>query len=499
MAAAEHDNPGRDLVAYLASFAHDPLGFVMSCFPWGTGELANYYGSEPWQGEVLERLGRTLSPQQAVQEAIASGHGVGKSTLVAWIILWAMTTAVDTRGVITANTETQLRTKTWAELAKWHRLFTFRDLFTLEATRLFSIEKRRENTWRVDMVPWSERNPEAFAGLHNQGRRCFVIYDEASSIPDLIYETTEGFLTDQATERLWLICGNPTRSSGRFREAFDDRRWHKTQVDAREVSFTNKPQLEAWAEAYGDDSDFFRVRVRGVFPRVGSQEFIPIYLVAEARNRAVETTPYDPCVLGVDIARYGDDETVLVVRKGRDARSMPAVRLRGFDLMSIAARIVEVAEAYQCDAVFIDGTGLGGGVVDRCRQLRLTVIDINFGSRPANFDPVTRAERYANKRAEMWGSLRAWLATGAIEDVDELQQQLVGPSYGFNNRDEIQLERKEDMRKRGVASPDWGDALALTFAWPVVPNIDAGGPGPHRPVHQDDYDPFDPKNWGIAA
>ena len=488
-----------ELVRFLAGFARDPLAFVHAVFPWGTGELERREGPEPWQAAILGRLRDGLDPSRAIMEATASGHGVGKSALVAWMILWAMSTAADTRGVVTANTEVQLKTKTWAELAKWHRLFIGRELFRLEATSLSSIDPEHVRTWRVDMVPWSERNPEAFAGLHNQGRRVFMIYDEASSIPDIIWETSEGFLTDEDTERLWLVFGNPTRSTGRFRNAFDDPRWHTTQVDAREVSFTNKGQIAQWADAYGDDSDFFRVRVKGVFPRVGASEFIPAYLVAQARVAEAVSHRFDPCMIGVDVARFGDDETVLVVRKGRDARSIPAVRLRGMDTMAVAARVVEIATAYRADAVFIDGGGVGGGVVDRCRQLRLDVFDIQFGSKPANADLLARSERYANRRAEMWGALRAWLDIGAIEDSDQLSEQLVGPTYGFNGKDEIQLERKEDMKKRGVPSPDWADALALTFAWPVVPNQAAGGEGLHGDLKEDEYDPFDPKHWGIAA
>ena len=483
------------LIGYLGSFGKDPLGFVETLFGWGAGELEGCAGPEAWQRELLERIGRGLSPTSAIQEAIASGHGVGKSAVVSWIILWALTTAVDTRGVVTANTETQLKTKTWAELSKWHRLFTFRDLFKLEATALYATEELRSKTWRVDMVAWSERNPEAFAGLHNQGRRVFMIYDEASSIPDLIWETSEGFLSDEGTERLWLVCGNPTRSTGRFRECFEGGRWTTTQVDAREVGFTNKGQIGQWAEAYGDDSDFFRVRVKGVFPRVGSSEFIPSYLIAQARVREAEAQPFEPCILGVDVARYGEDESVIAVRKGRDARSVPALRLRGVDTMGLAARVVEMAQSLRADAIFIDGVGVGGGVVDHCRQLRLDVFDIQGSQKPANADVLSRSERYSNRRCEMWGALRAWLATGAIEDNEELAQQLVAPSYGFNQRDEIQLERKEDLRRRGVGSPDWADALALTFAWPVVPNLGAGGLAPQRALKEDEYDPFDAKLW----
>ena len=483
------DDLGR-LIDELSAFASDPYGFVCWAFPWGEGELFEQKGPERWQASLLKRVAG-LSLDAAIQEAVASGHGVGKSTLVSWIVLWAMSTATDTRGVVTANTETQLKTKTWVELAKWYRLFIGRPLFRLEATALFSVDPDRAKTWRTDMVAWSERNPEAFAGLHNQGRRVFMIFDEASSIPAIIWETASGFLSDANTERLWFAFGNPTKSTGRFREIFSDPSWHTTQVDAREISFTNKTQIASWERAYGEDSDYFRIRVRGVFPRTGESEFISAAVVAEAQARDAEAQRFDPLIIGVDVARYGSDESVLVVRKGRDAKSIQAQRLRGLDTMSLASRVVELAQSLRADAVFIDGGGVGGGVVDRCRQLRLAVHDIQFGARADRNDFVTEGERYANKRAEMWGALRAWLVTGSIEVDQELRDQLVGPTYAFNARDEIQLERKADMRARGVASPDWADALALTFAYPVMVNLDAGHEGPHRPMVEWEYNPFE--------
>jgi hypothetical protein len=483
-----------DLIEELAGYAADPLGFVQWAFPWGMGELSQRPGPEPWQAELLRRVGAGLSVDEALLEAVASGHGVGKSSLVSWLVLWAMSTATDTRGVVTANTETQLKTKTWVELAKWYRLFIARHLFKLEATSLFSVDADRQKTWRTDMVPWSERNPEAFAGLHNRGRRVFVIFDEASAIPTIIWETASGFLSDAQTQRLWFAFGNPTQSTGRFREAFNENSgWHTTQVDAREISFTNKQQIAAWERAYGADSDYFRIRVRGVFPRTGQSEFISAAVVAAAQARDGEPQRFDALVIGVDVARYGDDESVIVARKGRDARSIPAVRLRGLDTMQLAARVVELTQSLRADAVFVDGGGVGGGVIDRCRQLRLAVHDVQFGARADRSDFLSQGERYANKRAEMWGAMRAWLATGAIEDAEELRNQLVAPSYGFTSRDEIQLERKSDMRARGVPSTDWGDALALTFAYPVMPNLAAGGEGPHRPLVEIDYDPFAPE------
>jgi hypothetical protein len=476
----------------LQAYRGDPLGFVYAAFPWGEpGELEQLHGPEPWQRELLSRIGDRLSPDDAVLEAVASGHGIGKSALVAWIVLWAMSTAPDTRGVVTANTETQLKTKTWVELAKWYRLFLGRALFKLEATAIYSADPHHSRTWRTDVIAWSERNPEAFAGLHNRGIRAFVLMDEASAIPGIIWETVSGFLSDADTERLWLACGNPTKSTGQFRDCFrDGSLWHTTQVDARAVSFTNKPQIAAWARAYGEDSDYFRIRVRGVFPRSGESEFISAAEVMAAQGRDAVSQRFDPLIIGVDVARFGDDESVICVRKGRDARSIPAIRLRGLDTMQLAARVIEVSQALRADAVFVDGGGVGGGVVDRCRQLRMHVHEVQFGSKADRGDLLTQGERYANKRAEMWGALRGWLATGAIEEHEDLRNQLLAPSYCFNAQDAIQLERKADMRARGLPSPDWADALATTFAYPVMPNLDAGGEHPHKPLVEVEYNPF---------
>jgi hypothetical protein len=419
---------------------------------------------------------------------------VGKSALVSWIIKWAVDTKPDTRGVVTANTETQLKTKTWAELGKWHHLSLTRELFKLTATAYFHTE--HERTWRIDMVPWSERNTEAFAGLHNQGRRILVVFDEASAIPDVIWETTEGALTDRNTQIVWCVFGNPTRNTGRFKECFPgglfSRVWHSTQVDSRQISFTNHDQIGHWIDAYGDDSDFVRVRVKGAFPRIGEQEFISAEVVAEAIAREAACYGHEPLVLGVDVARYGDNETVIFIRKGRDAQTFPPVRLRGADVVTVATKVSEVSTQYNADAIFVDGGGVGGGVVDCLRNLHIHCFDINFGAKPDSVGYATGIEGtlYANKRAEMWGAMREWLRTGSIPQDQDLRAQLVGPTYTFNLRNEIQLERKEDMRKRGLMSPDLADALALTFAYPVQMHLGAGGQWNQKSKVESDYDPI---------
>mgnify|MGYP003704347191 FL=1 len=299
-----------ELFSWLASVKNDPLAFTMGAFPWGQSGtvLEKFSGPEEWAVKLMNQIRDGLiDTNTAIQIATASGHGIGKSATVAHLILWAFCTFPDTRGVVTANTETQLKTKTWAELGKWFNLCWFgREHFNLTATGLFSKDPERERTWRIDMIPWSEKNPAAFAGLHNQGKRILLVFDEGSEIPDIIWETAEGALTDSDTEIIWLAFGNPTRNTGRFRECFDGGKfadqWQHNQIDSRTVRITNKSRLNNWVTAYGDDSDFVRVRVLGQFPRKGLMEFFVAADIDAAMTREVYVDISDPLAVGVDVA-----------------------------------------------------------------------------------------------------------------------------------------------------------------------------------------------------
>lgn len=492
--------PSETFLEWLASVSDDPLAFVMGAFPWGEPgtRLEKFSGPEPWQEKLLLRIKAGLPLGRAIQEATASGHGVGKSACVSWIIIWALVTKPDTRGVVTANTETQLKTKTWSELGKWFYMFIGKEYFQLTATALFSKDPEHERTWRIDMVPWSERNTEAFAGLHNQGRRILVVFDEASAIPDVIWETTEGALTDANTEIIWCVFGNPTRNTGRFKECFPGgifaKAWHCNQVDSREISFTDKSQISRWIDAYGEDSDFVRIRVRGVFPRTGEMEFISAADVEAAMAREPTTDPLAPLALGCDVARYGQNESVIWFRKGRDGKTIPAQVYRGLNTVELSVKVQDAFNSYRCDGIFIDGGGVGGGVVDNVRAAHLYCYDVQFGGKDDVGGSVfgCPGERFANKRAAMWGALRAWLKVGALPNDPDLRSQLTGPTYTLNIRGEIQLESKEDMMRRGVESPDRADALALTFAYPIQSHAQAGGEGPHKKLNQTEheYDPY---------
>lgn len=480
------------LAEWLASVRNDPYAFVLGAYEWGVGELAKYPdGPDDWQVELLCRIrdGVTAvdaaiaeamhrgeeSKTFAVTEATTSGHGIGKSAVVAWIIDWAQSTEVDCKGVVTANTENQLKTKTWAELAKWHRLSITQTLFKMTATARFSIDPLHEKTWRIDMVPWSEKNTEAFAGLHNNGKRIIVIFDEASAIPDLIWEVTEGALTDKDTQIIWLVFGNPTKNSGRFRECFPGgrfaHRWNSRAIDSRTVRITNKIQLQAWVDDYGEDHDFVRVRVRGVFPRTDSISFIAMVDVEEAQARTPEGQSFAPVIIGLDVARFGPDNSVICFRQGRDAASRPWVRVNGQNTVAVARWAFEQYMRNNCAAMIVDTGGIGGGVYDQLELMGINVYSVDFSGSPDN----DSQERYLNKRAEMYGRTRDWIKKGGCLPRDDsraegkgLSYQLTAPTYTYQGDVKLQLESKKDIRRRLGISPDEADALAITFAYPYL-------------------------------
>lgn len=389
------------------------------------------------------------------------------SALVAWLILWAMTTHEDTRGVITANTDGQLKSKTWAELATWYNRFVAKDMFVYTATSLFSAQSGHERTWRVDAIPWSERNTEAFAGLHNHGKRILVIFDEASAIIDKIWEVTDGAMTDSDTEKLWVAFGNPTRTSGRFFDCFHKHRsvWNTRQIDSRSVVISDKKEIEKWREMWGEDSDFFKVRVKGEFPSASDAQFISTKIVEQAQRRIPNESVVRkaPVIIGVDPAWTGSDSLEIVMRQGPLYRHL-LTQGKNDDDARIAGIIARMQDQYKAAAVFID-QGYGTGIYSMGKLLGREWTLVSFAEKP---DDVY----YANKRAEMWASMKRWLQSdGVIDDDQQLADDLTGPEAFMNHSGRLQLESKDDMKKRGLASPNKADALALTFAYPVSASV----------------------------
>lgn len=465
---SEKQSAEQFLVDRMFELRDKPYEWVMYAFPWGEpgSELAGFDGPDEWQEALLLDIESGLKTvNEVLQLATMSGNGVGKSCLVAWLILWAMSTAPDTRGVVTANTDAQLRTKTWPELAKWYRLCIVKHWFKYEATSLFSVDKAHEKTWRFDMIPWSKSNPEAFAGMHNKGKRILIIFDEASGIENIIWETTEGALTDEDTQIIWAVFGNGTRNTGRFFDCFNRlrHRWICRHVDSRSVKVSNKTQLDEWLADYGEDSDFVRVHVKGLSPASSSLQFIPTDLVDKAKGKHLRVPQYDfaPKIIGIDNAWTGAAQTVIVLRQGLMSKVL-GVYPKNEDDVKMAGILARFDDENKADAVFIDfgyGTGLYSFGKNSGREHWHL---INFGGESSRADCL-------NKRAEMWSEMKQWLKDGGALPPDEkLAQDLIGPEAYIHIRSgRLQIEKKEDMEKRGLPSPDRGDALALTFALPV--------------------------------
>ena len=468
----------------LAAYAYDPLGAVMAGIPWGEGELAAYDGPRQWQRDVLEQIGEHLSDPATRHTpfrcAVSSGHGIGKSALVSWIIWWGLSTFEDCKVIVTANTKGQLDTKTQPEAAKWFRLALNKDCWDVHTASIRTKQQDRRQTWRCDFQPWSEDNAQAFAGAHNQGKRIILIMDEASEIASIISEEVgRGVLTDKDTEILWFKFGNPTLNAGDFYDCvFGDQRhrWNPKVIDSREVDGVNLSEIAEWLEDYGEDSDFFRVRVRGLAPRAASGQYIDQDTIRQAQNRIARSLPDDPLVAGVDFAWGGSDDNVIRFRCGLDARSIPSIKIKGELTRDPAVMVGKLADVLSATyngqkvaMLFLDSAGIAAPVEARLRLLgHKNIQTINFGADSPD-------HHYAYMRDYIWGKLKEWLGQGSIDRDPGLAADLGKPVLVSDRLQRVKLESKELMKKRLAkmgaesTSPDDGDALALTFAMPVAP------------------------------
>lgn len=490
------------LAEEISQFYSDPLGFVLYAFPWGEPgtSLQGFDSPDVWQRELLIELGNQVKERgfngvdavDPIQVAVSSGHGIGKSAFTAMVILWIMSTRPNCKGVVTANTGEQLKTKTMSELAKWHALCITGHWFEMNT---MSISHRAyPKSWRCDALTSREEASEGFAGLHAADSTPFYIFDEASAIPEKIWEVAKGGLTDG--EPMHICFGNPTRNNGSFYDCFrkNSHRWITRQIDSRTAKMTNKRLIQTWIDDFGEDSDFVRVRVRGMFPKGGDMQFIPSDVVYDAMRRG--SGMYlgdDPLICGIDMARGGDDNCMIQFRRGKDAKSEKVYKIPGEksrDSMKVVSLLTMILDRHQPDVSFIDKGSMGGPVGDRLRQLGYHVIDVGFGDNAAD------VKHYKSRTAEMGGRCRQWLLDGgAIPNDSQLELELTAREFGHNEKDQLVLERKKDMKKRIGVSPDWADALYLTFAEPVPKREVPRGHLDHSPYvrNQDrrNYNPLD--------
>jgi len=466
-----------------AKLRDDPEAWVNFVLPWGEKgtPLEKRTGPRRWQRETLRKIrdhiaaNGTRDLYEVMRLAVASGRGIGKSALVSWLVLWMLSTRIGASVIVSANSENQLRSVTWAEITKWLAMLMNSHWFEISATRIVPAKwltelverdlKKGTRYWGAEGKLWSEENPDGYAGPHNDDGM-MVVFDEASGIPDSIWSVAAGFFTENTPHRFWLAFSNPRRNAGYFFECFHAKRnfWASESIDARTVEDTDKGVYEAIIAEYGEDSREARVEVYGQFPSDGDDQFITPKLVDEAMARPKWKDADAPIVLGVDPARTGGDSTVIAVRQGRDLLALH--RYRGDDTMTVVGHVIEAIERYRPALTVIDEGGLGYGILDRLNEQRYKVRGVNFGWKSS------RPVMWGNKRAEMWGALRDWLRTAAVTPDKALKTDLTGVRAKPDSTGKIFLESKKEMKARGLASPDAADAIAVTFAFPIRTDTD---------------------------
>lgn len=487
---AKVENFDVELITDIAGFTSDPVGYAHYAFPWGEKgtSFENHTGPRQWQidtlGDIRNHLQNPDTRFQPCQIAIASGHGIGKSALIGMIIKWALDTCEDTRIVCTSNTDTQLKSKTVPEITKWQKAAITSDWFIPTATAIYSSDSEYQKAWRADFVPWSVSNTEAFAGLHNEGKRIVLIYDEASGIDDKIWEVSEGAMTDENTEIIWVAFGNPTRNVGRFRECFRKYKkyWITRNIDSRDVPGTNKAFFNQLVEQYGEDSDTVKVRVKGEFPSMSARQLFNTDKVTAAYGKHLRPEQYNfaPKIIAVDPAWEGDDDLVIGIRQGLYFRILHKLAKNDNDI-EIAGMIARIEDEEEADAVFIDG-GYGTGIVSAGRTMGREWQLVWFNAKSTREDCV-------NLRAAMYKNVAELLGQGlALPKDSDLFDEMIAIEAMPTLDGKLKLPPKDDIKDVIGRSPNCIDTLAISTAYPVAKKLKSGLQANHRKA-QDDYHP----------
>jgi len=409
------------------------------------------------QGDAL----RALDKHEAV--TIASGHGCGKSAVESWAVLHYMCCRPFPKVPCTAPTKHQLYDILWAELSKWHRKMSpaFRDQFQWTKEKFF--HKAHPEEWFAVARTATKENPEALQGFHAD--YVFAVVDEASGVPESTFEVLEG--AHGTVETKMLLCGNPTRREGTFFESHHKLQhlYKKLKWSCLDSPIVAERYVERIEKKYGKESNIYRVRVLGEFPLHSDDTFIPYELVEAALMRDIPPQDDYPLVFGVDVARYGDDSTVIARRRGDEFKQYDV--LRNKSTMEVAGYVARCANKENPKHIFIDVIGIGAGVYDRLYELGYPVIPVNVAESPA-----INGQEYRRLRDELWGLMREWLEMrrGKLWDNEDndLLGELTTPTFKILSDGKIAIEKKEDMKKRGLPSPNIADAHILTFAQPVA-------------------------------
>ena len=439
------NNPFKE---FLDRYGDDPVLFV---------EEVIGKDCQPWQKEMLALL---PDPQQR-RIAVRSGHGVGKSTGASWAMLWHLLCRFPQKCVVTSPTSAQLFDALFAELKGTIKQLPpmLQSLIEVSSDKIW-LKGAPEESFISARTSRAE-TPEALAGVHSEN--VLLIVDEASGVPEAVFEAAVGSMSGHSATT--ILLGNPTRSSGYFYRAFHSNRdqFYRIHVNAEKSTLVSKEFCEQVARTYGEQSNAYRVRVLGEFPLADDDTVIPVQLLDAAMQREITVSHRTPVVWGLDVARYGQDSSALCKRKGRSVTE-PIKRWRNLDLMQLCGAIVnefnQTPEKERPVEILVDVIGLGAGVVDRLTELSLPVRGINVS------ETSSMSQQYRNLRAELWYKTRDWLAKldCSLPKDEQLCAELATVKYTFTSNGKIQIESKDDIRKRGLPSPDLADSLCLTFA-----------------------------------
>lgn len=477
--------PDVQLAEEISRFYADPYGFVMFAYPWGEPgtPLEHESGPDENQKEFLLSLGEEikkrkfdgLAPVMPVRMSESSGHGTGKSAMGAWIADFLLSTRPHSIGTVTAGTYVQLESRTWAAIRSWTKLCITAHWFDIQASGIF--HKQFPDTWKVLPQTCKEQNAQSFAGQHAKTSTSWYLFDEASEVPDGIFHTAYGGLTDG--EPMIFVWGQMVRNTGEFyRIGFGDlnARWNHRRVDSRTSRFTNKELIEQWEKDYGLDSDHYRVRVLGYPPSASELQYIDKARVDAARGRHGQALHDDPLIAGFDVSGGGRAWNVIRFRRGLDGNPsdegnspLKPIRIPGEHDPDRSQRVGICAELLSdkrpgrvLAALFID-SAFGAPIAVRLKSMGFdNVFEVNFGSQSP--DP-----HCLNMRAYMWMKMKEWLLLGGLPPEDEtLALQMALPGYHINNSGKLVIESKHSIQERGEQSPDDADAFALTFAQSVT-------------------------------
>ncbi len=422
----------------------------------GIKQLFQVEPTEQQKGLILD----AWHPQ--ARSACASCQGAGKTATLVWLTFLFLLTQPDCRVLITSPSYQQLTRVFHAEACKWHAKMPedFKDFF--EITKENIKIKSRPHIF-ASLVTASAENEESLQGGHSESY--VVLADEASGIDEKVFDLLLGTLSTGKGGR-FVMTSNPLRSAGRFAECFSKEsmqkehggKWTTMHFSAYDSPNINKDWIEEMKSTYGEDSDIFRVRVLGQFPRASNSQFFPTDLISSAIKNRVDEMYFGrfPRISGADIARFGDDSTVFVTRQG--PKLLDITEYRGLDTMEVAGKLVEYRNLQRAQVVAIDAIGIGAGVYDRCRQLGLPTIPVVVSNKS------TEPQQYLNLRSQLYGHTKQWLENGAQLPMNEdMRQQFLSMQYGYNPKMQVQLMAKKDIKKLGLPSPDIVDAIALTF------------------------------------